>query len=64
MFKLRDYQEKTVEAIRADWAKGEYAVLITVATGGGKTAIFCGLIEAIAQASRTRGSWCWRTARN
>jgi len=50
MLKLRDYQEKALAAVQTDWANGEDAVLITVATGGGKTAIFCALIDRLAQA--------------
>lgn len=40
----RPYQRQTIDAIQSDWAAGCSDVMITVATGGGKTVIFLGLL--------------------
>lgn len=42
---LRPYQRETIEAIRTDWEAGHSDVLATMATGGGKTIVFCDLID-------------------
>ena len=46
---LRDYQQKIVDAARAEFAKGRRSVLCVCATGGGKTVCFMDM------ASRCRG---------
>lgn len=43
----RPYQRQAIEAIKTDWANGHSDVLLTVATGGGKTIIFLGLLAEI-----------------
>lgn len=46
---LRPYQEKSVIAIQEDWNSGLNDVLLTMATGGGKTAVFCALLNQVLQ---------------
>lgn len=41
---LRPYQRQTIDSVKADWQSGFQNVMITVATGGGKTIIFLGLL--------------------
>ena len=36
-FKLRDYQQHAVDAVRALWAEASRSVLLSLPTGGGKT---------------------------
>lgn len=48
---LRDYQQKGVADIRASYLNGKNAVLYVLATGGGKTVVFC----HIADTTRARG---------
>ena len=38
---LRDYQQRSVEAVRASFRQGKNAPLLVLPTGGGKTIIFC-----------------------
>lgn len=55
MILRRDYQDQAVEAIRTAWDKGNSDVLITAATGTGKTAIFLSLLdEVLGQDSASR----------
>lgn len=42
---LRDYQKKSITDIYAAWASGAKNVLFQLATGGGKTVIFCDIIK-------------------
>lgn len=44
MLKLRDYQQHTATAIREAWNRTR-SVLFVLATGGGKTVVFCQLIH-------------------
>ena len=41
---LRPYQRETIDKVKGDWQSGYRNVMITVATGGGKTVIFLGLL--------------------
>jgi superfamily II DNA or RNA helicase len=54
---LRPYQQKIVEAVKADWAAGYTDLLVTAATGSGKTAIFLWLLnDALSESGQmTRG---------
>jgi superfamily II DNA or RNA helicase len=45
MIKLRPYQTATIDAIKKDWGSGLTDVMITMATGGGKSAIFLSLLN-------------------
>jgi len=47
MLKLRLYQVEAVRAILADWASGLTDVLLTMCTGGGKTAVFLALLNDV-----------------
>lgn len=38
---LRDYQQIAIQKIRDEWARGNKRVLLRMATGSGKTVIFC-----------------------
>lgn len=38
-FRLRDYQQRAVELIRAAWEDGDRRVLLALPTGGGKTEV-------------------------
>jgi superfamily II DNA or RNA helicase len=42
---LRQYQTETKLAVQNEWAKGNRKTLIVIPTGGGKTIIFCKIIE-------------------
>ena len=44
MFKLRPYQEEAIRAVQRDWADGLTDVLVTAATGTGKTETFLALL--------------------
>ena len=43
---LRNYQNKLIEDVHASWAQGNQAVIMQLATGGGKTVTF---VEIVAQ---------------
>jgi len=47
MIQRRDYQDQAVEAVRDAWEKGVSDVLVTAATGTGKTAIFLSLLDEV-----------------
>ena len=47
MVTLRPYQRDAIDAIRRDWANGYSDVLLTMATGAGKTLVFLALIDEI-----------------
>lgn len=47
--KLRPYQRQTIDAIIADWRAGYTDVLVTMATGGGKTIVFLQLLDEVLQ---------------
>ena len=51
--KLRDYQESSIAEIRNQFLKGKTKVLLYLATGAGKTTIFCRMI-ASAQAIKKK----------
>lgn len=42
---LRDYQDLSLDQIRAEFLKGNHRVLLWLATGAGKTVIFCEMIK-------------------
>jgi superfamily II DNA or RNA helicase len=46
-FSLRPYQTEAIQSVRADWDAGYTDVLGTAATGLGKTAIFCALLQQV-----------------
>lgn len=46
MIELRGYQQKTIEAARAEFAKGHRRVLVQLPTGGGKTYIAGFMLKA------------------
>lgn len=46
---LRDYQERDVAALRAQYAAGRRAVLYQLATAGGKTVVFATVVSAAAE---------------
>lgn len=46
-FKLRDYQRTAIDAIKQDWQDGYSDVLLTAATGAGKTAMFLQLLDEV-----------------
>ena len=50
MFKLREYQEKAVSNVLADWRDGYERVLVMAATGTGKTQVYLALCDAIIKA--------------
>lgn len=52
--KLRDYQEKALADIRGLYASGKKRVLLQLATGAGKTLVFCTILKS----ARERGSKC------
>lgn len=43
----RPYQRQAIEAVKADWDGGHNNVLVTMATGGGKTIVFLGLLAEL-----------------
>jgi superfamily II DNA or RNA helicase len=49
MVALRGYQEKAVEAVRAEWSNGNRATLLVLATGTGKTVIFSDIARRTAE---------------
>lgn len=55
MFELRDYQENAVKAVLADWSEGYSDVLITMATGLGKTAVFLASLDKVLWGNGKRG---------
>jgi superfamily II DNA or RNA helicase len=46
---LRKYQREAIDKINAEWDSGNTDVLLTMATGGGKTAVFLSLIHEMLQ---------------
>ena len=44
---LRPYQQKIISAVLADWAAGFTDVLVTAATGSGKTAMFLSILNDV-----------------
>jgi len=50
---LRDYQTQAVEAIRAAYRQGFRAPLLQLPTGGGKTIIFCDIVERVKRAKHS-----------
>ena len=54
MIKLRPYQRQTIDAIKADFAAGFSDVMVTLATGGGKTAVFLSLLNEILSGNNAR----------
>lgn len=49
---LRPYQEKAISEIRELYSKGERKVLLHLATGGGKTLIFCTIMKGVQERSK------------
>lgn len=49
---LRPYQQAALDAIRMHFAKGRRRVLIHLATGGGKTLIFCQVLKGVQERKR------------
>lgn len=47
--KLRSYQRTAIDAIKQDWQAGYSDVLLTAATGAGKTAMFLQLLDEVLQ---------------
>jgi hypothetical protein len=45
--KLRPYQEKALDEIRAHYGNGVKKVLLKLATGGGKTLCFCTILKSV-----------------
>lgn len=41
----REYQQKSIEGIRDEFKKGNKKVLLWLATGGGKTKVFCDMVK-------------------
>lgn len=48
-FRLRPYQRAAIDAIKQDWQDGYTDVLLTAATGAGKTQIFLQLLDEVLQ---------------
>lgn len=46
MFELRPYQEKALDLIRGEYSKQNKKVLLHLATGAGKTVIFCQILKS------------------
>jgi superfamily II DNA or RNA helicase len=44
---LRPYQRETIDRVKADWASGYSDVMVTMATGGGKTVVFLQLLDEV-----------------
>lgn len=44
-FTLRSYQQKAVESVLAEWAKGHRSTLLVMATGTGKTVVFAEIVR-------------------
>lgn len=42
---LRPYQRQTIDAVKADWNDGLTDVMVTMATGGGKTVVFLATLD-------------------
>lgn len=51
-YSLRDYQQKGVEAIRTSYLNGKRAPLYVLATGGGKTVVFCYISDTTAKRAK------------
>lgn len=49
MMELRPYQQRAVDEIRANYARGNKKVLLHLATGGGKTVVFSFVMKTTAQ---------------
>lgn len=50
---LRDYQVKAIEQIRSEFMKGNKKVLLHLATGSGKTTVFCKMVaDAVARGKK------------
>ncbi len=49
---LRPYQQKAVDALRAEYAQGAKAPLFVLPTGGGKTYVFCHIADKIVSAGK------------
>jgi DNA repair protein RadD len=45
---LRPYQEKAIDSVRDSFKQGKKRVLLHLATGGGKTLIFCHIMKSVA----------------
>src|SRR4051812_13565455 len=53
-FALRDYQVADIQRLREAYAQGNRAVLYQLSTGGGKTIVFCKVIQgAVTKGTRT-----------
>lgn len=46
---LRPYQRQTIDAVKADWDAGYTDVMVTMATGGGKTLVFIATLDEVLQ---------------
>ena len=55
MITLRPYQQQAVDAILADWDAGYADLLLTMATGGGKTAVFLTVLDQVLTTDGCRG---------
>lgn len=49
MLTLRDYQQQSVQAVRASYQSGKTAPLLVLPTGGGKTVVFCHIAATATQ---------------
>jgi DNA repair protein RadD len=54
MDELRDYQQKAVDEVRNLYSRGVKKVLIHLSTGGGKTHIFCYVLNSLTQKSNKK----------
>jgi len=52
MFKLRPYQEKTIESLRLKMSQGLKRLIMLCGTGGGKTVMFCYMISKALEKQR------------
>ncbi|GIV73515.1 DEAD/DEAH box helicase [Caldilinea sp.] len=48
-FRLRPYQREAIDAVKRDWQDGYTDVLVTAATGAGKTQVFLQLLDEVLQ---------------
>ena len=53
--KARPYQEKAIQAVLSDWEAGYTDVLLTMATGGGKTFVFLSILDQVLSGTDKRG---------
>jgi superfamily II DNA or RNA helicase len=51
--KLRDYQERAIECVYAEWDRGVSNTLVCSATGTGKSVIVSGVFERLPEGSKT-----------